>query len=183
MDKNQAVPSSTQPDIRKWFLRAEEALYRDDPTALSELGVELQHMLLDAVLKRDVGRVWSLYLHFMELSRQQEVTAVRLNWFPEPSMHDWITAMAGQIDGSFEPAEDGDKAEFLRQVPKNETPALLASVRRMIEANPALIEREDHDALTNLANGIRERLDTAVSAQEHALVLAIFYKIENDRRW
>jgi hypothetical protein len=53
----------------------------------------------------------------------------------------------------------------------------------MIEANPALIEREDHDALTNLANGIRERLDTAVSAQEHALVLAIFYKIENDRRW
>jgi len=182
-----------------WFLRAETMLDRGDRAALGELGMELHNLLVKAVLGRDVAQVWELYLRFTELTRQQENAEVQLTWFREPPALDWISETTRRIDRTFEPGGVDDELELLEllnqmnaNMPDIEARVVATLMQRMIEANPAPIESEDHDALTNfliafrramLANEIRGKLYSAVSHQDITLINAIFHKIENDRHW
>lgn len=185
---NQQTDGANHP-IKQWFKRAEEALNRlpYDEKVLAELGAELRKMLFEATLAKDVDCIWSMYLHFMELSRQQRNTGIQLNWFREQSAHHWISAMSRQIDKAFEPGGVEDELELLHQMiatmPANEAGVVAESMQRMIQENPAFIEREDPDALTMFANEIRGRLLGAIHSQKYTLVVAIFYKIEHDRHW
>lgn len=192
MDENQikAAEAAQHDPIKQWFYRAGKAIQpgEEDQTVLGELGVELQKLLFEAVLMRNVGGVWLLYCQFMDVSRRQENIKDHLNWFREAPPRRWISKMTGRIDGAFVPGGVEDEERYVQKRLSNMPDGgarreLSAWLKKRIEEEPALIERQDHVTLTNLANQIRDRLCGAVLFQDHTLILAIFHKIEHDRHW